>query len=176
MNLQDKMIAIIGLGYVGLPLAVEFGKVRPVIGFDIDPSRIAELQCGEDHTLECSPEELQQATQLKYSANAEDLKQAQVFIVTVPTPVDTATRVCRKNTSPSPVKRSTSAIGTNKGDSTNSARPEKNTSKNRCMLTSSGPDTCPFPCARSRGASRRTTRRSVPWSRWGRCAGRPYRR
>jgi len=86
MNLQDKTIAIIGLGYVGLPLAVEFGKVRPVIGFDINPARIAELQSGQDHTLECSPAELAQAQYLHYSANPQDLQQAQVFILTVPTP------------------------------------------------------------------------------------------
>jgi UDP-N-acetyl-D-galactosamine dehydrogenase len=92
MNLQDKTIAIIGLGYVGLPLAVEFGKVRTVIGFDINPGRIAELQSGLDHTLECSTVELQQATQLRYSCNPLDLKIAQVFIVTVPTPVDNANR------------------------------------------------------------------------------------
>ncbi len=82
-------LAIIGLGYVGLPLAVEFGKRRPVIGFDINPARVAELQSGQDHTLECSPDELRQATHLRYSADAADLKTAQVFIVTVP--VDTAT-------------------------------------------------------------------------------------
>jgi UDP-N-acetyl-D-glucosamine/UDP-N-acetyl-D-galactosamine dehydrogenase len=92
MNLQDKTIAIIGLGYVGLPLAVEFGKVRPVIGFDINPGRIAELQSGMDHTLECSTVELQQATQLRYICNPQDLNKAQVFIVTVPTPVGTANR------------------------------------------------------------------------------------
>ncbi len=92
MNLQDNTIAIIGLGYVGLPLAVEFGKVRPVIGFDINPQRIAELQSGQDHTLECSPEELAQASHLRYSCTPADLQQAQVFIVTVPTPVDTANR------------------------------------------------------------------------------------
>jgi len=92
MNLQDKTIAIIGLGYVGLPLAVEFGKIRTVIGFDINPARIAELQSGQDHTLECSTAELQQATHLRYSCNPQDLHQAQVFIVTVPTPVDTANR------------------------------------------------------------------------------------
>ena len=85
-------LAIIGLGYVGLPLAVEFGKLRPVIGFDINPARVAELQSGQDHTLECSPDELRQATHLRYSADAADLKTAQVFIVTVPTPVDTANR------------------------------------------------------------------------------------
>jgi UDP-N-acetyl-D-galactosamine dehydrogenase len=61
----EETIAIIGLGYVGLPLAVEFGKQRPVIGYDIDPARIAELQAGQDRTLECSEEELAQAKQLR---------------------------------------------------------------------------------------------------------------
>ncbi|MEJ5897622.1 Vi polysaccharide biosynthesis UDP-N-acetylglucosamine C-6 dehydrogenase TviB [Aquabacterium sp. G14] len=92
MNLQDCTVAVIGLGYVGLPLAVEFGKQRPVIGFDINPARIAELQAGQDHTLECSAEELRQATHLRYSCQAEELRQAQVYIVTVPTPVDQANR------------------------------------------------------------------------------------
>jgi UDP-N-acetyl-D-galactosamine dehydrogenase len=92
MNLQKKTIAIIGLGYVGLPLAVEFGKHRFTIGFDINLARINELQSGQDHTLECSPEELQAAPHLRYSANLQDLQQAQVFIVTVPTPVDQANR------------------------------------------------------------------------------------
>jgi UDP-N-acetyl-D-galactosamine dehydrogenase len=92
MNLQDKTIAVIGLGYVGLPLAVEFGKVRAVIGFDINPQRIAELQSGQDHTLECSPQALAQARHLRYSCAPADLHSAQVFIVTVPTPVDTANR------------------------------------------------------------------------------------
>lgn len=88
----EKVIAIIGLGYVGLPLAVEFGKQRKVIGFDINPKRIAELQAGEDHTLECSSEDLSQALYLRYSCTPEDLKQASIFIVTVPTPVDRANR------------------------------------------------------------------------------------
>jgi UDP-N-acetyl-D-galactosamine dehydrogenase len=92
MNLQNKTIAIIGLGYVGLPLAVEFGKHRATIGFDINLARIAELQSGKDHTLECSPAELLTAQHLTYSANTQDLNQAQVFIVTVPTPVDQANR------------------------------------------------------------------------------------
>ena len=92
MNLQNKTIAIIGLGYVGLPLAVEFGKHRATIGFDINPTRINELQSGKDHTLECSPEELQAALHLSYGAALQDLRQAQVFIVTVPTPVDQANR------------------------------------------------------------------------------------
>jgi UDP-N-acetyl-D-glucosamine/UDP-N-acetyl-D-galactosamine dehydrogenase len=92
MNLDQATIAIIGLGYVGLPLAVEFGRQRPVIGFDIHQGRIAELQAGRDHTLECTPEQLAQAAHLRYSADAADLQKAQVFIVTVPTPVDRANR------------------------------------------------------------------------------------
>lgn len=92
MDLNDKTIAIIGLGYVGLPLAVEFGKQRPVIGFDINPQRVAELRSGEDHTLECSHSELKAASHLRYSSELPDLKDAQVYIVTVPTPVDQANR------------------------------------------------------------------------------------
>jgi UDP-N-acetyl-D-galactosamine dehydrogenase len=92
VNLKTSMLAIIGLGYVGLPLAVEFGRRRPVIGFDINPKRIAELQSGSDHTLECSPGELAAATHLRYSCTAQDLQEAQVYIVTVPTPVDKANR------------------------------------------------------------------------------------
>ncbi|WP_291939669.1 Vi polysaccharide biosynthesis UDP-N-acetylglucosamine C-6 dehydrogenase TviB [Limnohabitans sp.] len=88
MNPQNKTIAIIGLGYVGLPLAVEFGKHRATLGFDINQARIHELQSGQDHTLECSPEELHSATHLRYSANAADLQAAQIYIVTVPTPID----------------------------------------------------------------------------------------
>jgi UDP-N-acetyl-D-galactosamine dehydrogenase len=89
---QEKTIAVIGLGYVGLPLAVEFGKYRVTLGFDINKIRIKELQNGLDHTLECSPQELLSATHLCYSANVSDLHSAQVFIVTVPTPVDKANR------------------------------------------------------------------------------------
>lgn len=92
MNFDNKTLAIIGLGYVGLPLAVEFGKCRPVIGFDIQPTRIRELQGGSDHTLECSSAELAEALHLRYSADRADLRKAQVFIVTVPTPVDKANR------------------------------------------------------------------------------------
>jgi UDP-N-acetyl-D-galactosamine dehydrogenase len=92
MDLSNATIAVIGLGYVGLPLAVEFGKKRPVIGFDINPARIAELQSGNDHTLECSESELQEAVHLSYSHEAAELSQAQVYIVTVPTPVDKANR------------------------------------------------------------------------------------
>ncbi len=92
MNLTSKNIAIIGLGYVGLPLAVEFGKQRPVLGFDIASARIAELQAGRDHTLECSSEDLATATQLRFSCQPDDLHACHVFIVTVPTPVDKANR------------------------------------------------------------------------------------
>ena len=92
MNLTDKTIAVIGLGYVGLPLAVEFGKKRAVIGFDIKDQRVSELASGVDHTLECSTEELREAKQLSFTSDSEQLKNAQVFIVTVPTPVDKANR------------------------------------------------------------------------------------
>lgn len=92
MSVTDKKIAIIGLGYVGLPLAVEFGKTRPVIGFDINQKRIAELENGQDHTLEVTPEELTHASFLEYTANADALKSASIFIVTVPTPIDKANR------------------------------------------------------------------------------------
>lgn len=88
LQLSDLKIAIIGLGYVGLPLAVEFGKQLPVVGFDIQQKRIQELKSGQDHTLEVSPEELKQATQLTYSANLDDLNSCNFFIVTVPTPID----------------------------------------------------------------------------------------
>ncbi|NUF35495.1 Vi polysaccharide biosynthesis UDP-N-acetylglucosamine C-6 dehydrogenase TviB [Acinetobacter oleivorans] len=88
MQLADLRIAIIGLGYVGLPLAVEFGKKVPVVGFDIYEKRISELKNGQDHTLEVSPEELKQAAQLSYTASLEDLKDCNFFIVTVPTPID----------------------------------------------------------------------------------------
>ena len=69
MKLAELKIAVIGLGYVGLPLAVEFGKKVSVVGFDIHQKRIDELKSGQDHTLEVSPEELSQATQLGYIAN-----------------------------------------------------------------------------------------------------------
>ncbi|ENU83931.1 hypothetical protein F974_00985 [Acinetobacter sp. CIP 102159] len=88
LQLSELKIAVIGLGYVGLPLAVEFGKQLPVVGFDIQQKRIQELQSGQDHTLEVSPEELKQATQLTYSAHLDDLRSCNFFIVTVPTPID----------------------------------------------------------------------------------------
>ena len=88
LQLSELKIAIIGLGYVGLPLAVEFGKKVPVVGFDIHQKRIDELQSGQDHTLEVSPEELQQAAHLSYTTNLQQLEDCNFFIVTVPTPID----------------------------------------------------------------------------------------
>ena len=81
-------IGVVGLGYVGLPLAVEFGKYFPTVGFDINQRRIAELQSGKDGTLEVSKAELKGATQLEYSADLAALKKCTFFIVTVPTPID----------------------------------------------------------------------------------------
>ena len=88
MHLQDLKLAIIGLGYVGLPLAAEFGKKRPVIGFDINQKRIDELKAGKDGTLETTNEELHDAKLLSYTTNPDDLRDANCFIITVPTPID----------------------------------------------------------------------------------------
>ncbi|MDH5820426.1 Vi polysaccharide biosynthesis UDP-N-acetylglucosamine C-6 dehydrogenase TviB [Acinetobacter pseudolwoffii] len=88
LKLSEVKVAIIGLGYVGLPLAVEFGKKIPVMGFDIHQKRIDELKSGKDHTLEVLPKELALSTQLNYSSNLEDLKDCNFFVVTVPTPID----------------------------------------------------------------------------------------
>lgn len=85
---QNTKIAIIGLGYVGLPLAVEFGKQYKTIGFDINEARINELTSGHDATLEMSEQELTSAQQLSYTSDYEQLKQANIYIVTVPTPID----------------------------------------------------------------------------------------
>jgi UDP-N-acetyl-D-galactosamine dehydrogenase len=90
MNLNQKTIAVIGLGYVGLPLAVEFAKMRAVIGFDIYAKRIEELSLGYDRTLELSKEELREATHLSFTSNPNTLQKAQIFIVTVPTPINSA--------------------------------------------------------------------------------------
>lgn len=87
-NINELKIAVIGLGYVGLPLAVEFGKQRSVLGFDINASRIAALMSGTDHTLEVSDEELAIAIHLRYSSDIQTLKDCNFFIVTVPTPID----------------------------------------------------------------------------------------
>ena len=89
---DSTRLAIIGLGYVGLPLAVEFGRQLDTLGFDINPARIAELKDGRDHTLEVPPEELAEATRLQFSAEPDSLAGVDVFIVTVPTPIDEAKR------------------------------------------------------------------------------------
>ena len=88
MDINKSKIAIIGLGYVGLPLAMAFGKKYQTIGFDINTKRIEELKGGADHTLEVSAEELAEASNLKYTDELEALKKANIFIVTVPTPID----------------------------------------------------------------------------------------
>lgn len=87
-DFENKTIAVIGLGYVGLPLAVEFGKRRPVIGFDIKPARIAELRNGHDGTREVTPEELAASEHLTVTDDPDALREASVYIVTVPTPID----------------------------------------------------------------------------------------
>ena len=88
MDLSTYKVAIIGLGYVGLPLAVEFGKRRWTLGFDIDRSRVEALQSGHDITLEVESAELLEAENLQFSTDVDSLRQANVYIVTVPTPVD----------------------------------------------------------------------------------------
>ena len=113
MQHSSAPIAVVGLGYVGLPLAVEFGRYRNVIGFDINESRIKELNKGIERTLEVTDEELSDAIHLSFSNNLEDLKECKIFIVTVPTPIN-------KNKEPDfiPLKRATNAIGSilKKGD------------------------------------------------------------
>jgi len=89
---QDKKIAIIGLGYVGLPLAVEFGKTRSTLGFDISARRIDELRLGRDSTLEVTEEEMTSAAHLAFSCDTNDLANCSIFIVTVPTPIDDVNR------------------------------------------------------------------------------------
>jgi len=87
-SLDDLRLAVIGLGYVGLPLAVEFGKQRRVLGFDINAQRVAQLQAGQDSTLETEPCELAAAMGLRMSTQSKDLEQCNCFIVAVPTPID----------------------------------------------------------------------------------------
>lgn len=90
--MKSEQIAIVGLGYVGLPLAVEFGKHRAVVGFDINPVRISELRAGKDSTLEVTPADLSSAIKLSFSSDPGDLEGCGIFIVTVPTPIDQANR------------------------------------------------------------------------------------
>lgn len=88
MTPPDSTLAIIGLGYVGLPLAVEFGKHRPTIGFDINKDRIAELRSGEDRTREVEAHDLAVARHLNYTTDLDAIREAQIYIITVPTPID----------------------------------------------------------------------------------------
>ena len=107
ITLETTRLAIIGLGYVGLPLAVEFGKKMPVVGFDINEPRVNELMSGTDNTLEVSEEELKEAIQLKYSCAVADLKSCNVYIVTVPTPIDK-----NKNPDLTPLIKASAMLGT----------------------------------------------------------------
>jgi len=111
--MSNKKIALIGLGYVGLPLAVEFGKKRVVVGFDINQPRINDLKNGVDSTLETTPEELKDAVHLSYTTNLEDIKDCTIFIVTVPTPIDK-----HKRPDLTPLEKSSEAVGSilKKGD------------------------------------------------------------
>ncbi|PID94113.1 MAG: Vi polysaccharide biosynthesis protein VipA/TviB [Bacteroidetes bacterium] len=110
---MTKKIAVIGLGYVGLPLAVEFGKVRPTVGFDIKQERVAALEEGHDSTLEATDEDLAAAVHLTYTSKMEDIKDASYYIVAVPTPID-------KNRRPdlTPLIKATEVVGKvlSKGD------------------------------------------------------------
>ena len=106
LTLENASLAVLGLGYVGLPLAVEFGKSRPVVGFDINQSRIAALQAGHDATLETETEELLSARHLVFSSAIEDLRACNTFIVTVPTPID-----AHKRPDLTPLIKASEAIG-----------------------------------------------------------------
>ncbi|TBR40053.1 MULTISPECIES: nucleotide sugar dehydrogenase [Dyella] len=92
MDSTATRIGIVGLGYVGLPLAVEFGQHFDTVGFDIDRARVDELRSGSDHTLETSTEQLKAATRLTFTARVDDIRDCNVYIVTVPTPIDEAQR------------------------------------------------------------------------------------
>lgn len=103
---HTSLIAVIGLGYVGLPLAVEFGKNRPVVGFDINAARIAELQGGADRTLEVDADELAKAKHLSYTTDLEAIRSAKVYIVTVPSPID-----AHKQPDLTPLRKASETIG-----------------------------------------------------------------
>src|SRR5215475_2671774 len=92
LRLRKCRIGVVGLGYVGLPLAVEFGKHFDTLGFDVNRARIDALRAGHDSTQEVGPEELAGSARLALSAEAEDLRRCNVMIVTVPTPIDAAKR------------------------------------------------------------------------------------
>ena len=88
MKLKEINIAVIGQGYVGLPLAIEFGKNWPVVGFDINKKRIEELKLGFDGTKEVNKSQIKSAKQLRFSYNIDEISKCNVYIVTVPTPID----------------------------------------------------------------------------------------
>lgn len=92
MIIDNFKIAVIGLGYVGLPLAAEFGKTRPVLGFDVNAARVEELCAGKDVTLEVLPEALARAKYLSFTNTSKELEECKIFIVTVPTPIDPSNR------------------------------------------------------------------------------------
>jgi len=106
LNLRNCRIGVVGLGYVGLPLAVEFGKHFETLGFDVNPKRIAQLRAGRDLTLEVTGAELKSARQLRFTTELEDLKRCRVFIVTVPTPIDGY-----KRPDLAPLERASESIG-----------------------------------------------------------------
>ncbi|MDH3351366.1 MAG: Vi polysaccharide biosynthesis UDP-N-acetylglucosamine C-6 dehydrogenase TviB, partial [Gammaproteobacteria bacterium] len=91
-DIDNLRVGVIGLGYVGLPLAVEFGKKYPTVGFDVKAERIAELEGGTDSTLETSPEELKEAVQLSYTTDSAGLADCNFYVVTVPTPIGDSNR------------------------------------------------------------------------------------
>ena len=107
LRLQKCRIGVVGLGYVGLPLAVEFGKHFETVGFDVNPQRVAQLRKGRDSTLEVSAEELRAAQRLTYTTDLDGLRRCRVFIVTVPTPIDGY-----KRPDLSPLVRASESVGT----------------------------------------------------------------
>ena len=113
LTIEETKLAIIGLGYVGLPLAVEFGKKMPVVGFDINTNRVNELKKGVDNTLEVDANELAEAESLSYTTDTSDLKKCNVYIVTVPTPIDKS-----KNPDLTPLVKASEMLGQvmSKGD------------------------------------------------------------
>ena len=106
MNAKDTRIAVIGLGYVGLPLAVEFGKIYPTTGFDINRSRIAALISGHDSTLEVDTAALESAAHLSYTTDVDKLKNCNIYIVTIPTPID-----IHKRPDLSPLEKASETVG-----------------------------------------------------------------
>jgi len=106
VNAKDTRIAVIGLGYVGLPLAVEFGKIYPTTGFDINRSRIAALISGHDSTLEVDKAALESAAHLSYTTDVDKLKTCNIYIVTIPTPID-----IHKRPDLSPLEKASETVG-----------------------------------------------------------------